>query len=56
MAAELLALVYRFDNAFAARTMVEQGFHHKFVIDAYVDSNTVFQLVSRMQGTLEKRL
>ena len=56
MAAELLGLVYGYDNAFIVKHTLESCFGTKIRMDAYVDSRTVFNTVAKGKGTLEKRL
>jgi hypothetical protein len=56
MAAELHGLVLGFDNAFSVREMVSEILGRKIPIDAYVDSKTVFDTVTKLGATLEKRL
>lgn len=56
MAAERLALVYGFDNAYILQCMLQEVMNRKIPIDAYVDSKTVFNVIARKGPTLEKRL
>jgi hypothetical protein len=56
MAAELHALSYGFDQAFVAHHVAEEIFAKQIPLDAYIDSRTVFNTVTRCTGTLEKRL
>jgi len=56
MAAEIHGLIYGFDNAYVARSLVEEILGIKVPIDGYVDSRTLFNVVAKNAGTLEKRL
>lgn len=56
MAAESLALVYGFDQAFVARDILQQVTDQQIPIDAFIDSKTVFNVVAKSGGTMEKRL
>ena len=56
MAAELLALVYGFDQAYVIKHTLEKLLSKTIPIDALIDSRTVFNTVAKGKGTLEKRL
>ena len=56
MAAELLALVYGFDNAFIIQHTLKEVLGKIVPIDAFVDSRTTFNCVAKQSGTAEKRL
>jgi hypothetical protein len=56
LAAEILALVYGWDNAFVIRHTLEEMFGKKVPVDAFVDSRTTFDCVAKQSATLEKRL
>lgn len=56
MAAELLGLVYGFDNAFMVKSILDQILGQAVPIDAYLDSRTVFKVVAKKGSTLEKLL
>jgi hypothetical protein len=56
MAAELHGLVLGFDNAFVVRQMVSEISGREIPIDAYIDSKTVFDTITKLGTTLEKRL
>ena len=56
MAAEILGMIYGFDNAYIAKSMIEEILGCEVPIDCYVDSRTLFNVVARFASTLEKRL
>lgn len=56
MAAELLALVLGFDNAYIIRELVLELTGRRLVIDAVIDSITVFDVIAKRSQTTEKRL
>lgn len=56
MAAELLALVYGFDQAYVAQDILQQIIGVQVPIDGFIDSKTVFNVVAKAGATLEKRL
>jgi hypothetical protein len=56
MAAELHALIVGFDNAIIIRQMISYIFGREIPIDANIDSKPVFDTISRMSATLERRL
>lgn len=56
MAAELLALVHGFDNAYLAQHILQEILDQDIPIDGFVDSRTVFNVVAKSSATLEKRL
>lgn len=56
MAAELLALVSGFDNAYIVKSILEEVFARKFPIEVYTDSRTTFNCIAKHAKTSEKRL
>jgi hypothetical protein len=56
MAAELHGLIVGFDNALLVSEMVSEILGRKVRTDAIIDSKTVFDTVTRLSNTLEKRL
>jgi hypothetical protein len=56
LAAEILALVYGWDNAFVVAHTLSEIFGRSIPVHAYVDSRTTFNCVAKHAGTLEKRL
>jgi hypothetical protein len=56
MAAELHGLIVGFDNAQLITEMVSEILGRRVSTDAIVDSKTVFDTVTRLSNTLEKRL
>ena len=56
MAAELLALVTGFDNAFVVKYTVDEMLGRNIPVDVFVDSRTTFNCVAKHAPTLEKRL
>jgi hypothetical protein len=56
MAAELHGLVLRFNAAYVVGGMVAEILGRIFPIDVYLDSKAVFDTVTRLTPTLEKRL
>ena len=56
MAAELLALVYGFDQAYVIKHTLEKTLSKDIPIDVLIDSRTVFNTEAKGTGTLEKRL
>lgn len=56
MAAELHALSYGFENAFVAKTMVEEVFGQNVPLHGFLHSRTVFNTITKRGAILEKRL
>ena len=56
MAAELLSLGYGFDQAFVAKSMLEELLGRYIQLHAFIDSLTVFNTITKGGPTLEKRL
>lgn len=56
MASEIHALVIGFDNAFALNHLAQEVLNRKIILDAYVDSRTLFDVIARDGRTSEKRL
>lgn len=56
MAAELLALVSAFDDAFFLQHTLDEILGYKIPIDSYIDSRTTFNCVAKNGPTMEKRL
>jgi hypothetical protein len=56
MAAELHGLVLGFDHAYVVQTIVSGIMGRDIALDAYIDSKTVFDTVTKLGPTLEKRL
>jgi hypothetical protein len=56
MAAELHALIVGFDNALIIREILNEMLGREIHVDVYIDSKTVFDTVTRLSATLEKRL
>jgi hypothetical protein len=56
MAAELHALIVCFDNEIIIRQMISEILRREIPIDVYIDSKTVFDMISHLSATLEKRL
>ena len=56
MAAELLGLVYGFDNAYLLQHMLTEILGYTVPVDAYADSKIVFDIIAKRGPTLEKRL
>ena len=56
MAAEVLALVNGFDNAFVANYSLEEMLRSNIPLDVFVDSRTTFNCVAKHAPTMEKRL
>lgn len=56
MAAELLALVSGFDQAFVVNKLMDELLGTALPLDAYIHSRTTFNCVAMFSSTLEKRL
>jgi hypothetical protein len=56
MAAELHGLVMGFDHAFMVASILQDILQREIAIDGYIDSKTVFDTVTRLASTMEKRL
>lgn len=56
MAAEILALVNGYDEAFIVKHTMEEILKRKIHLDVYIDSRTTFNCVAKHAPTLEKRL
>ena len=56
LAAELMALVHGFDQAFVIQHTLHEILGRNLPIDAYVDSRTAFNFVAKNADTMEKRL
>ena len=56
MAAEVLGLLYRYDNAYVAAHMLSEIFGRQIPIDIFIDSRTLFNVVAKNGSTTEKRI
>jgi hypothetical protein len=56
MAAELHGLILGFDNAFLVGSMISEILNRSVAIDAYIDSKSVFDTITKLSLTTEKRL
>jgi Reverse transcriptase (RNA-dependent DNA polymerase) len=56
LAAEILALVYGWDNAFVVSHALNEIFGRSIPVYAFVDSRTTFNVIAKHARTLEKRL
>lgn len=56
MAAEIHGLTYGWDNAYIGKTMLEEILGKEIKIDVYVDSKTLFNIITKYSTTMEKRL
>ena len=56
MTAEVQALILGFDYAFMIKTLVEEILGTELVIEAMIDSRTVFNVVAKKAKTTERRL
>lgn len=56
MAAEILALVQGYNEAFVIKHTLHEILGVEVPLDAYIDSRTIFNCVVKHTGTLEKRL
>ena len=56
LAVELLALVHGFDQAYVVQDMLRQITGKTIDIDAFIDSQTLFNLVAKHSNPLERRL
>jgi len=56
MGSEIHGLLYGFDAAFVAEEILEGILGRTIHIDCFVDSNTLFNLISKTAPILEKRL
>jgi hypothetical protein len=56
LAAEVLGLVYGWDQAFVVQHTIQEVLGRTVPVDAYVDSRTTFDCVAKNAVTLEKRL
>jgi hypothetical protein len=56
MAAELHGLVMGFDHALMVASIMQDILQREIAIDGYIDSKTVFDIVTRLGSTMEQRL
>lgn len=55
MVADIHGLLYGFDSAFVAKDMIEQVLGHSVLIDRYLKSRTLLNVIARKVVTEEKR-
>lgn len=53
MASEIFGLSYGLDNAVVAKKMLEEILGKSIPLDVYIDSNTLFNLISKYVNTKE---